>query len=99
MKEVMQAIVLSNGVLSVQNVERPKVPAKGHLVIEMMASAINNGDKFFLTRPTPPGMPKSLYDIRGVSGVGRVLATGDAVPETYKGKTVAVYRSMHYSEQ
>jgi NADPH:quinone reductase-like Zn-dependent oxidoreductase len=99
MKERMKAIVLSNGVLSVQNVERPQVPAKGHLVIEMMVSAINNGDKFFLTRPTPPGMPKSLYDIRGVSGVGRVLDMGDRVPEMYKGKTVAIYRSLHYSEQ
>jgi len=99
MKDVMQAIVLSNGVLSVQRVQRPQVAARDHLIIEMMVSAINNGDKFFLTRATPPGMPKSLYDIRGVSGVGRVLAIGDTVPEIYKGKTVAIYRSLYYSEQ
>ncbi len=99
MKDEMKAILLSNGILSIGNVQRPTVAARGHLVIEMLASAINSGDKFFLTRPTPPGMPKSLYEIRGVSGVGRVLQTGEGVPERYKGKTVAMYRALSYSEE
>ncbi len=94
----MQAVVLSNGVLSAQNITCPQVAAAGHLVIEMSAAAINSGDKFFLTRPTLPGMVKSLYDIRGVSGVGRVLQTGDGVPAEYKGKNVTIYRQLRYSE-
>lgn len=94
----MKAIVLSGDDLIVQNVNKPQKAEPGHLVIKMHSSAINSGDKFFLKYPTPPGTVKSLYDIRGVSGVGEVLQTGDGVPDDFKGKNVAFYRQLKYSE-
>jgi NADPH:quinone reductase-like Zn-dependent oxidoreductase len=98
MNEVMKAIVLSNDTLTVQDVPQPKKAEPGHLLIKMKAAAINSGDKFFLRFPTPPGTVKSLYDIRGVSGAGAVIETGEGVPEAYANKNVAFYRQLKYSE-
>jgi NADPH2:quinone reductase len=98
MKNLMKAVVLSNDNLVVQNVEKPEVAAPGHIIVKMLASAINSGDKFFLRFPAPPGTVKSLYDIRGVSGAGEVLAVGPDVPENYLGKNVTFYRQLMYSE-
>ncbi len=94
----MKAIVLSNDVLMVQNVEKPQKAEAGHLIIKMNSSAINSGDKFFLKYPAPPGTVKSLYDIKGVSGVGEVLQTGEGVPNEYLGKNVTFYRQLRFSE-
>jgi len=94
----MKAIVLSDDVLTVQNIERPTQAEPGHLVVKMNSSAINSGDKFFLKHPTPPGMVKSRYDIKGVSGVGEVLQIGEGVPREYLGKNIAFYRQLKYSE-
>lgn len=94
----MKAVVLLNDVLTVQNVEKPLKAEPGHLVIKMSSSAINSGDKFFLKYPTPPGTVKSLYEIRGVSGAGQVLQTGEGVPKEYAGKNVTLYRQLKFSE-
>jgi len=94
----MKAIVLSGQNLKVQNVSKPQVAEAGHLIIKMNSSAINSGDKFFLKHPTPPGAPKSLYEIRGVSGVGMVEQIGEGVPQEYLGKNVTLYRQLKYSE-
>jgi NADPH:quinone reductase-like Zn-dependent oxidoreductase len=98
MNELMKAIVSVNDVLTVQNVEKPTTAEPGHLIIKMDSSAINSGDKFFLKFPTPPGVVKSLYDIKGVSGVGKVLQAGEGVPNEYLGKNVTFYRQLKFSE-
>ena len=94
----MKAVVLSDNNLTVQKVSKPQKAEPGHLIIKMDASAINSGDKFFLKYPTPPGTVKSLYEIRGVSGVGEVLQIGDGVPAEYLGKYVSFYRQLKYGE-
>jgi NADPH2:quinone reductase len=94
----MKAIVLSNGNLAVQEVPQPQKAEPGHLIIKIDASAINSGDKFFLKFPAPPGTVKSLYEIRGVSGAGEVLARGDDVPMEFQNRNVAFYRQLKYSE-
>ena len=94
----MKAIVLVNDVLTVQQVKKPITAEPGHLIVKISSSAINSGDKFFLKFPAPPGMVKSLYDIKGVSGAGEVVQTGEGVPEEYTGKNVAFYRQIKYSE-
>ena len=76
----MKAIVLVNDVLTVQQVKKPITAEPGHLIVKISSSAINSGDKFFLKFPAPPGMVKSLYDIKGVSGAGEVVQTGEGVP-------------------
>ena len=94
----MKAIVLLDDILIVQNVKKTTAAEPGHLIIKMNSSAINSGDKFFLKHPTPPGAVKSRYDIKGVSGAGEVLQTGEGVPNEYKGKNVTFYRQLSYSE-
>ncbi|WP_419788772.1 zinc-binding dehydrogenase [Mucilaginibacter sp. X4EP1] len=98
MNDLMKAIVLLNDKLTVQNIEKPTAAAAGHLILKMNSSAINSGDKFFLKHPTPPGTVKSLYDVKGVSGVGEVLQVGEGVPNEYKGKNVTFYRQLQFSE-
>ena len=98
MKELMKAVVLSDDNLIVQNVEKPQNAEPWHLIIKMNSSTINSGDKFFLRFPPRPGMVKSLYDIRGVSGAGTVLQSGEGVPSEFEGKNVAFYRQLKYSE-
>ncbi|WP_461452453.1 MDR/zinc-dependent alcohol dehydrogenase-like family protein [Mucilaginibacter sp.] len=98
MDELMKAVVLVNDMLTVQNITKPTLAEPGHLVVKMDSSAINSGDKFFLKHPTPPGMVKSLYDVKGVSGAGEVLQIGEGVPEEFLGRNVAFYRQLKYSE-
>lgn len=94
----MRAVVLSNEILEVQEVPKPQKAEPGHLIVKIEACTINSGDKFFLKFPTPPGTVKSLYGIRGVSGSGAVLDAGDGVPVEFRGKNVAFYRQLKYSE-
>ncbi len=94
----MKAVVLSGGDLVVQDVPRPVSPAAGHLIVKIETSAINPGDKFFLKFPAAPGMVRSLYDVRGVSGAGKVEMMGEGVPEIYRGRNVTIYRQLAYSE-
>lgn len=47
MNDLMKAVVLTEGVLTVQRINKPTVAVPGHLVIKMNSSAINSGDKFF----------------------------------------------------
>ncbi|MEO8947184.1 MAG: zinc-binding dehydrogenase [Mucilaginibacter sp.] len=94
----MRAVVLSNGILEVQEVPKPQKAEPGHLIIKMDASTINSGDKFFLKFPTPPGTVESLYAIRGVSGAGAVLIAGDGVPVEFIGRNVGFYRQLKYSK-
>lgn len=94
----MKAIVLSDQVLKVQNVKKPQEPKANHLIIKMISSAINSGDKFFLKKASLPGVTQSLYGIRGASGVGTVIQTGEGVPPEYAGKNVTIYRNLKYSD-
>jgi len=94
----MKAVVLSNDILMVQNVEKPQKAEPGHLVVKMNSSAINFGDKLFLRAPASPGTVKSLYDIKGVSGAGEVLQAGESVPAEYLDKNVTFYRQLRFSE-
>ncbi|MGY0036619.1 hypothetical protein [Pedobacter sp. NJ-S-72] len=98
MENLMKAIVLSEQTLKVQNVKKPQETQADHLIIKMDCSAINSGDKFFLKYPSPPGAVQSLYDIKGVSGVGKVIQIGEGVPLEYLGKSVTIYRNLRYSE-
>lgn|GEM_PF-509304 len=98
MEDLMKAIVLSDQTLKVQHVKRPQKAETDHLIIKMISSAINSGDKFFLKHPTPPGMTESLYHIKGVSGVGTVVQIGEGVSPDYLGKNVTIYRNLKYSE-
>jgi NADPH2:quinone reductase len=98
MNELMKAVVLANDNLVVQNVEKPQTAAPDHLIIKMSAATINSGDKFFLRFPPQPWMVQSQYGIKGVSGAGTVLQAGEGVPDQYKGKNVAFYRQLKYSE-
>src|SRR4051812_27122609 len=98
METLMKAIVLSDQVLKVQNVKKPQEAESLHLILKMISSAINSGDKFFLKYPALPGSAQSLYNIKGVSGVGKVEQAGQGVPAAYLGKNVTLYRQLHYSE-
>lgn len=94
----MKAIVLTDGELAVQQVKKPQAATAGHLVIKVISSAINPGDKFFMKRPSLPGAVRSLYEIRGVSGVGTVLEIGEGVPAEFLGRNVTIYRQLAPSD-
>jgi NADPH:quinone reductase-like Zn-dependent oxidoreductase len=79
--------------LEVRDIAEPSDPLAGHVLIDMEASAINHGDKTFLTAP-PMNLPPTLQNVWGASGAGRVVAIGSGVPEHYLGKQVAIYRSL-----
>jgi NADPH:quinone reductase-like Zn-dependent oxidoreductase len=100
MENLMKAICLdSERNVRIQEVTRPEKALPGHLLIEMEASGINAGDKAFIAGVFPEGsIPVSRYGICGVSGVGRVTAVGDGAPSAYKGKRVAVYRSLRFGD-
>jgi NADPH:quinone reductase-like Zn-dependent oxidoreductase len=87
--------------LEVRDVATPTNAAPGHVLIDMDASAINHGDKMFLTTPLPGGLhaPGSRSDVWGASGAGRVVAIGEDVPSRYLGKPVAIYRSLARSPE
>jgi NADPH:quinone reductase len=82
--------------LTVRDIPTPTQPVPGHLLIDMVGSAINHGDKTFLRMPTAagPAFAAAKHDVWGVSGAGRVIAVGEGVANRYLGKQVAVYRSL-----
>jgi NADPH:quinone reductase-like Zn-dependent oxidoreductase len=96
----MRAICLSTeqGTL-LQEVEAPPKAEPNHLIIKMEACGINPGDLAFIRGAIPRGFsPESVHDICGVSGAGEVIEIGENVPENYKGRKVAVYRSLKHSD-
>jgi NADPH2:quinone reductase len=96
----MKAISITPGKgLQLQETPQPEKAAPQHLLIKMIASAINPGDKAFINRPLPPGSVTSLYNIYGVSGAGKVIGIGEGVPEAYRNSNVTMYRSLHYSDK
>lgn len=98
----MKAIcVTTDRKLQVGDVPSPEVPPAGHVVVKMVASAINHGDKTFLARPGAAGtaLAGSRYDIWGASGAGTVTAFGAGVPAGFEGKQVAIYRSLSQSPE
>jgi NADPH:quinone reductase-like Zn-dependent oxidoreductase len=98
----MKAIcVTPSRTLEVRDIPAPNEPAAGHVLVEMDASAINQGDKTFLRMPTTAGNPLALdrHEVWGASGAGRVIAVGDGVPAIHAGKQVAVYRSLGRSAE
>ncbi len=98
--EEMRAVCITsdNGV-ELKKVPVPKRAEPEHLVIKILACGINPGDKAFIGGAFPPGsIPVSLHDICGVSGAGKEIEVGDGVPQEYKGKNVAVYRSLKFSD-
>ena len=99
MEKVMKVISLANNNIKLQTVPKPEKAETGHLVIKMEACGINPGDKAFIGGTFAAGsIPVSRYDICGVSGAGTVIETGAGVPSAYKGKNVAIYRSLQFSE-
>ncbi|KGB91835.1 alcohol dehydrogenase catalytic domain-containing protein [Burkholderia cepacia] len=82
--------------LELRDIPTPLDAAPEHVLIDMDASAINHGDKTFLTRPAAAGLalPLSEHAVWGASGAGRVVSVGDGVPQKYLGKQVAIYRSL-----
>lgn len=87
--------------LEVRDVPLPTDPPAGHVLVDMDASAINHGDKAFLTGPLAGGnvVPTSRYDVWGASGVGVVVAVGAGVPADLLGRSVAVYKSLSWSAE
>lgn len=77
------------------DVPLPERPADGHLIIQMESCEINPGDKFFLGRATPPSLGRSVHNIWGVSGIGKVGKIGAGVPDRYRDQKVIVYRSLN----
>lgn len=80
--------------LEVRDVPTPTDPPPGHLIVEIDACTINHGDKAFLARALATALASGPRDVWGASGVGRVVAIGEGVPEAYAGKQVAIYRSL-----
>lgn len=85
--------------LEVRDVPAPEDAAPNHVVIDMDASTINQGDKAFLKMPNAAGTAFALgpYPVWGASGAGRVVSIGAGVPEKYLGRNVAIYRSLSRS--
>ena len=92
----MKAITITGkGQVALNEVPQPNEATSGHVIIKMNALGVNAGDKFFIGGNFPKGMfTESRHDIAGVSGVGKVTAIGDGVPQNYLGKLVTVYRSL-----
>ncbi|MCK5468903.1 MAG: zinc-binding dehydrogenase [Cyclobacteriaceae bacterium] len=99
--EKMKAICLTpDHKVKLNNVPMPQKAEPGYLIIKVKACGINSGDKAFIAGAFPPGsIPVSLHDICGVSGAGKVIEVGDGVPQKYKGKNVAVYKSLKFSDK
>lgn len=97
----MKTIVIKDkGRVVVEKATLPEDPAPDFVLVKMIAMGINGGDRTFISGAFPPGFfPNSKYGIAGVSGVGKVIKTGEGVPDRYLGKYVAVYRSLRFSDQ
>ena len=91
----MKAVcVTTDRKLETRDIAPPDTPPPGHLLLQMDSSAINHGDIAFLSRGLATAMSLGSREVWGASGVGRVIAVGEGVPELYAGKTVAAYRSL-----
>ena len=94
----MKAIcVTSERTLECRNIPAPEAPVPGHVLVDMVASAITHGDKFFLTRPLPGSPPADGHDVYGANGAGVVTAVGDGVSASVLGRQVAIYKSLTQS--
>ena len=94
----MKAIcVTSERTLECRNIPAPEVPVPGHVLVDMVASAITHGDKFFLTRPLPGSPPADGHDVYGANGAGVVTAVGEGVSAGVLGRQVAIYKSLTQS--
>ncbi len=98
--KTMKAICLTkSGKLELDDVPLPQKAEPEHLIIKMNACGINAGDKAFIAGAFAHGsIPVSQHNICGVSGAGKVVEIGKGVPERYKGKNVAIYKSLKFSE-
>jgi NADPH:quinone reductase len=96
----MKAIIIkAAGQLVMEEVPQPDKAAPGHLIIQMLEMGINGGDHLLIGGTLPPDFfPASKFNIAGVSGVGKVIATGEGVPDVYQDQYVTVYRSLKSSE-
>lgn len=96
----MKAVCLGiDKTVEIKYVPRPFNASPGHLLIKMLACGINAGDIAFIGGTFPKGsIPVSKYDIGGVSGVGTVMEVGEGVSLKYKGRNVAIYRSLKFDE-
>ena len=91
----MKAIcVTTERTLKVRDIPAPGSPPPGHVLVDMEASAITHGDKFFLTRPMPTVPTAGGHDVYGANGAGTIVAAGDGVPVGILGKQVAIYKSL-----
>lgn len=99
MASLMQAVTATAATgVALRQVPKPEQPPPGHLILKIVACAINPGDKALIGGTMPAGFfPVSQYDIYGASGAGHVVALGPGVPAEYLGKNVAVYRSLQAS--
>lgn len=98
----MKAIcVTPTRTLELRDIPAPDAPSRGHIIVDMAASAINHGDKAFLKMPGAIGSSLALgpHGVWGASGAGRVVAVGDGVPAEYMGRNVAIYRSLDRSAE
>ena len=96
----MKAVCLSTEQGTIlKEVPAPANAEPDHLIIKMEACGVNPGDLAFISGAIPRGFsPESVHDICGVSGVGEVIEIGENIPANYKGKKVAVYRSLKHSD-
>lgn len=91
----MKAICVTTGrTLEVRDIPAPDEPPPGHVVVDMDASAITHGDKFFLTRPLPGVPAAGGHDVYGANGAGTVTVAGHGVPAGIVGRQVAIYKSL-----
>jgi NADPH:quinone reductase-like Zn-dependent oxidoreductase len=88
--------VTSSRTLEVREIPTPEAPPPGHVLVDMDASTITHGDKFFLTRPLPgaTSLAAGGYGVYGANGSGKVAAIGSGIPPEYQGKQVAIYKSL-----
>jgi len=87
--------------LQLRDIPLPQTADPEHVLVELVGSAINHGDKTFLRMPGIAGtaLSASEYDVWGASAAGRIVAVGAGVTEAYRGAQVAVYRSLKRTPQ
>ncbi|MCX2561857.1 hypothetical protein OQ252_10675 [Acetobacter farinalis] len=84
--------------LEVRDVPTPVDVPEGHILVDVVAAAINHGDRFFLSAPMNSAvLNERLYGIWGASASGVVRSIGHGVPTEVLGKNVALYRSLTQS--
>lgn len=89
----MKAICIDeNRDLQFRTVAEPPAPPPGYVIVRIAAAAINPGDIFFLKSPAALG--ERIGNVWGASAAGTVIAAGAGVPEHYRDRKVAIYRSL-----